>query len=65
MNFVEPEKAALEFFWPKMTKGGIVVFDDYGWKQYRIQKESHDRWAIMNGVEILLLPTGQGLLVKP
>ena len=65
MNFVEPERAALEHFWPKMVKGGLVVFDDYGWKQCRIQKDEHDRWAKKNGVEILLLPTGQGLLVKP
>lgn len=65
MNFVAPERAALEYFWPKMVRGGIVVFDDYGWKDYRLQKDAHDEWAARNGVEILLLPTGQGLLIKP
>lgn len=65
LNLVEPEKAALEFFWPKLVSGGVVVFDDYGWKQCRLQKEAHDEWARRNGVSILLLPTGQGLLIKP
>ena len=65
MNFVAPERDALEFFWPKMVRGAVVVFDDYGWKDYRLQKDAHDEWAARNGVEILLLPTGQGLLIKP
>ncbi|MCW4117001.1 TylF/MycF family methyltransferase [Aurantimonas sp. MSK8Z-1] len=65
MNFVEPERAALEFFWPRLVKGGLVVFDDYGWKQCRRQKDAHDEWARRTGVEIMLLPTGQGLLIKP
>lgn len=65
MNLLAPEKAALEYFWPKLVSGGMVVFDDYGWSGYRLQKDSHDAFARENGVEILELPTGQGLLVKP
>lgn len=65
MNIVAPEKAALAYFWPRMVRGGVVIFDDYGWKQCRLQKEAHDEWAKREGVEILLLPTGQGMLIKP
>lgn len=65
MNFVAPERASLEYFWPKMVRGAVVVFDDYGWENCRMQKDAHDEWAAKNGVEILLLPTGQGLLIKP
>lgn len=65
MNVVEPERAALAHFWPRIVPGGVVVFDDYGWMGYRLQKEAHDAFAETHGVKILTMPTGQGLLLKP
>lgn len=65
MNIVEPEIAALRFFWDKLTPGAPVVLDDYGWSGYRPQKEAMDALAAEKGVEILTLPTGQGLLLRP
>ena len=65
MNIVEPEIAAIEFFWPKLSGGAPVILDDYGWSAFRLQKEAMDRFARSKGVEILTLPTGQGLLLKP
>lgn len=65
MNIVEPESAALEYFWPKLVTGAVVVLDDYGWKQCAVQKRAHDIFARDKGVEIMLLPTGQGLILKP
>ncbi len=29
-NFYLPTKVALEYFWPRLTKGGILLLDDYG-----------------------------------
>lgn len=65
MNIAYPELAALRFFWPRLVTGGIVVLDDYGWSNYREQKDQLDGFAREQGVEIALLPTGQGLLLKP
>jgi hypothetical protein len=65
LNIVEPEIAALEFFWDKLSPGALVVLDDYGWSAYRPQKEVMDAFASTRGVEILTLPTGQGLLLRP
>ncbi|MEQ8345850.1 MAG: TylF/MycF/NovP-related O-methyltransferase [Sneathiellaceae bacterium] len=65
MNIVEPERAALAYFWPRLVPGAVVVMDDYGWKQFAVQKQAHDAFARSQGTEILLLPTGQGLLIKP
>jgi O-methyltransferase len=64
MNIAYPERAAIEFFWPKMPVGAVVLLDDYGWAPYRPQKDTLDEFAIKNGVEIMMLPTGQGLLIK-
>jgi O-methyltransferase len=45
MNIVEPEIAAMEFFWDKLVPGAAVILDDYGWKNYVLQQEAHDRFA--------------------
>jgi hypothetical protein len=65
MNSYIPEKDALEFFWPKLVSGGIVIFDDYGFPGHESQKESHDAFAMANNLLIYTSPTGQGILIKP
>jgi hypothetical protein len=64
MNSSVPESEALKFFWPKLTKGAMVIFDDYGWSTYSESKKKHDAFATSQGVQIFTLPTGQGMLVK-
>jgi hypothetical protein len=65
MNCAAPEVAALEFFWPRMISGGIVLLDDYGFGEHVAQKTEIDRCAERIGVMIASLPTGQGLIIKP
>jgi len=66
MNCVAPEVAALEFFWDKMVRGGIIILDDYGYANaFPEQKKAHDEFAASKGVEILTLPTCQGMIIKP
>lgn len=65
MNCVFPEKAALEYFWPKVIKSGVVILDDYGFKGHEAQAKAADDFAESVGVKILCLPTGQGMLLKP
>jgi hypothetical protein len=65
MNIVQPEIAAMEYFWDRLVPGAAVILDDYGWKSYHLQQEAHDRFAASRGVPVLLLPTGQGLIIKP
>ncbi len=65
MNIAKPEVAAMEFFWDKLVKGAVVVFDDYGWAHCGEQHEALNAFARSRGVSIATLPTGQGLLIKP
>ena len=65
MNCMEPEIAAAEFFWDKLISGGVIVLDDYGWSGHIIQKHAFDDFASRKGVQVLSLPTGQGLIFKP
>jgi hypothetical protein len=65
MNIAAPERAAIEFIWPKLVSGGVVVLDHYGWLGHVQQAKALDEFAAQQGVRILSLPTGQGLLLKP
>ncbi len=64
MNSVIPEIAAAEYFWDKIVKGGIIVLDDYNYSGYMPQKKAFDEFARKKGIEILQLPTGQGVIIK-
>lgn len=64
MNCVMPEVEALNFFWDKMVKGGVIILDDYGYPGCADQKIAHDSFAKSKGVEVLSLPTCQGIIIK-
>jgi O-methyltransferase len=64
MNSAAPEMGALELLFERVSPGGIVIFDDYGWFLHKKQKDAEDRFMAERGQEILELPTGQGLLIK-
>ena len=64
MNIVAPERAAIEFFWPKLVPGAIVILDDYAWRTHEEQLRAMDEFAAKQGVTILTLPTGQGIMIK-
>ncbi|HEY0013298.1 MAG TPA: TylF/MycF/NovP-related O-methyltransferase [Allosphingosinicella sp.] len=65
LNCVEPSIAAADHFWPLMSAGAAMILDDYGFAGFLDQKTAFDAWARRTGVEILTLPTGQGLVLKP
>lgn len=65
MNCMEPEVAALEYFWPKLVPGGMVLMDDFAYIGFDEQNRGLSEAAKRIGVSILNLPTGQGVMVKP
>lgn len=65
MNSAEPEVAAVKALWSRMAPGAAVLLDDYaGGLAYRPQKRAFDALAKELGIQILALPTGQGLIIK-
>jgi O-methyltransferase len=64
MNSATAEIAALETLFDRVTSGGMIVFDDYGWSGFVKQKIAEDAFMKRRGHQILELPTGQGLLIK-
>ena len=57
------EKSCIDVLWPKLTSGAFVVID-YGWAAQKDKNDMWDSFAASQGITILTLPTGQGLLVR-
>jgi hypothetical protein len=64
LNSPAAEVGALSLLFKRMSQGAVLVFDDYGWKQFHKQKEAEDEFMRHLGHEILELPTGQGIVIK-
>jgi hypothetical protein len=64
MNCALPERAALEFFWDRLSPGAVVLLDDYAYHGHECQRDALDAAARVRGAEILCLPTGQGVIVR-
>ena len=64
MNCALPEKAAIKFFWDRLSPGGVVLLDDYAYFGNETQAEAMDDVSARLGFRVLSLPTGQGLIVK-
>lgn len=64
LNSPKAEIAVLECLFDKVLPGGVIIFDDYGWKLFSEQKIAEDAFMAERGYVILELPTGQGLVIK-
>lgn len=65
LNTAGPSVAAAEFFWDRMVSGAVMVLDDYGHTFFAGMQSGLDAFARRRGVQVLSLPTGQGLIFKP
>lgn len=65
MNIAYPEIEVSRRLWDRLTRGGVVIYDDYASPAHVEQKRALDGFAAAQGVAILSLPTGQGLLLRP
>lgn len=54
----------LEFFYPKMSRGGLIVVDDYGSKYWPGVKRAVDSFAALTGVHPIHTADGQCVLIK-
>lgn len=64
LNAAAPTLLALAYSYDKVVKGGLFVFDDYGWRGYEDQRSEIDEFLRDKPERLIPLPTGQALLVK-
>lgn len=64
VDLYEPTLASLDFFYPRLVPGGIVVCDDYGFTTCPGARRALDEYMSSRPEPVLESPTGQGFLIK-
>jgi O-methyltransferase len=61
LNSAKPTEHALEFFYPRLVVGGVILFDDYGWDAYQDTKNTIEDFFKDKPGLLMKIPTGQAI----
>jgi hypothetical protein len=64
VDLFQPSLDSLQFFYPRVVSGGIIVLDDYGFETCPGEKAAADEFMLDKAERIVHLPTGQGVIFK-
>lgn len=64
VNSAKTTKEILEFFYPRLVGGGVILFDDYAWIPYHETRKITDKFLHDKDGIMLILPTGQSIFFK-
>lgn len=64
LNSATPELAALDYLWPRLTTGAVVVSDDFGFPGHEPQLIAFKQFCADHGMPLLYSPTGQGIAIR-
>ena len=64
LDIYAPIAAALEFIYPRLSAGGVLLCDDYGFATCPGARSAVDVYCKANNIPSVVLPTGQALLLR-
>ena len=64
LDLYEPIKGALEYFYPRLGHGGVIVVDEYGFPRWPGARKAVDEFCSRHGRAPIGLTTGNGVIVK-
>lgn len=64
VDLYQPSKDSLEFFYPRLRSGGILLCDDYGFTTCPGAKQAMDEFFADKLERIVHLPTGQAFAIR-
>lgn len=64
LDLYKPTYDALNFFFPRLTDGGIIVCDDYGFVEWPGCKKAVDQFARENECRVVALTCGNALIFR-
>jgi hypothetical protein len=60
----EPTLASLEYFYPRLATGGVIICDDYGSRLFPGARKAWEAYCDANEIAFVTLETGQSVLRK-
>ncbi len=64
LNAAAPTEHVLRHVDERLVSGGVIVFDDYGWRGYEDQRARIDAFYAGRPEVVVALPTGQAVVVR-
>jgi O-methyltransferase len=64
LDLYEPILAAIDYFFPRLNKGGVLVFDDYGSLYWPGAKKAGDSGSAAFDEPLMPLASGQALMMR-
>ena len=61
VNSIKTTNEILDFFYPRLVSGGLILFDDYGWTAYNKTKKTINKFLHAKDGIFFLSPIGQGI----
>jgi len=64
VDLYRPTRDCLEFFYPRMVEGGVLIMDDYGFSTCPGARRAALEFFSTGGEVVLDMPTGQGVVFR-
>lgn len=64
LNSATATLEVLEFLWPRMPEGAVLLFDDHGWLFWDDTRQAINRYLRSRPVTLLPLSTGQAMYFR-
>lgn len=64
VDLLQPTKDSIEFFYPRLSRGGVLLLDDHGFSTCPGARAAAEDFFRDKPEPILEIPTGQGLVLK-
>lgn len=64
LDLYEPTLGSLDYFYPRLSTGGVIICDDYGAPLFPGAHRAWDQFCDDNGVPYVVLDTGQSVILK-
>ncbi len=64
VDLYEPTLSCLEYFYSRVTTGGVIICDDYGSILFPGAHKAWDKFCARHDIPFLVLPTGQSVIIR-
>ncbi len=64
VDLYEPTLACLDYFYPRLAEGGVIICDDYGAPLFPGAHRAWNEFCARNDVPYIVLDTGQSVILK-